>query len=187
MGKVGLMVLGVICFTVVWLYNQFQVNPVRNKMVFENKIETVADSVARMDALMIKISRTGTNGYFLTNEGYLYFNSEKIGPIKGAINNPKIRKDMAFEHMSDQEINSFFYIMAFLLKNHIDGGYKHRVTGQYVYNYRRTAENSYDDLREILFVRSQQDTLSSEFRNTYQILDQKSNLVLIAPKKAQIR
>jgi len=188
MGKVGLGVLGVICFTGVWLYNQFQVNPVRNQIVFEENIESVADSLGKMNRLLHKFpTRTRRVNYFMDREGYLYLGAQKIAPLKGAINNPKVRDDMFFENFTDDEITQFFYLMAYLLKNNIDASNLEKPIGKYLFNYWRTEENRFNDMREIMIVESSRDTLNSYFKETFQILDRKSNLVLIAPRKAEIR
>lgn len=53
----------------------------------------------------------------------------------------------------------------------------------FVNEYKRTEENVYNDIREIMV---NIDTTSSRFMNQYQILDRKENLVLVAPLDADI-
>ncbi|MDR7130953.1 hypothetical protein J2X69_003312 [Algoriphagus sp. 4150] len=188
MGKIGFGVLVVICFGGVWLYTQFQGNSVRNEIVFEDNIKSVADSLAKMDQLLQKFpTHTTMVNYFMDREGYLYLGAEKIAPLKGAINNPKVRENIFFENFTDDEINQFFYLMAYLLKNKIDAANLEKPMGRYLFNYRRTEENRFNDMREIMIVENPHDTSSLYFKETFQILDQEFNLVLFAPKKAEIR
>ena len=190
MGKIGLIVLVVIIvsFTGVWLYNQRQINLVRNQIFFEDNIKSVADSLVKMNQLLQKFpTHTKMVSYFIDREGYLYLGAEKIAPLNGAINNPKVRNDMFFKNFNDAEITQFFYLMAYLLKNHIDAANLEKPIGKYLFNYRRTKENRFNDMREIMILSGSGDTLTTYFKKHFQILDQKSNLVLIAPHKAEIR
>jgi hypothetical protein len=186
MGKVLVVFIGAIFILGISLFSKFQIQPLRNKIVFEDKIEAVADSMERMHFLLEKIPITGRVNYFMDREGNLYISNEKIGSLKGAINNPTIREDVAFEKFTNQEINDFFNIMAFLYKNHIDAANLQNQVGEFLFTYRRTDENTFDDLREIMIVNSYQDTVSSGFKRTYQVLDKKSNLLLVAPKSAKV-
>lgn len=186
MGKVGLGILGVICFSGVWLYNQFQVNPVRNQIVFEDNIESVVDSLAKMDGLLQKFpTHTKMVNYFMDREGYLYLGAEKIAPLKGAINNPKVRKDMFFENFKDDEITQFFYLMAYLLKNNIDAAKFEKPIKKYLFNYRRTEENRVNDIREIMILRSSSDTLNAYFKETFQITRSEIKSRLISSGKGR--
>ena len=188
MGKVGLGVLGIICFTGIWLYNRFQVNPMRNQIVFAENIKSVTDSLFKMNELLHKFpTRTRMVNYFMDHKGYLYLGAERIAPLKGAINNPKVRNDMFFENFTDDEITEFFYLIAYLRMNNIDASYLEKPLGKYLYDYRRTDENRFIDMREIMIVESSSDTLNSYFKETFQILDRKSNLVLVAPRGITIR
>ncbi len=188
MGKIELGVFGVICIVGVFLYNQFQVNPLRNMIVFENDIEFVADSLAKMNRLLRKLPTTTNRvNYFMDKDGYLYLGAERVALLKGAINNPKVRNDMFLEEFTDKEIDQFFYLMAYLFRNNVDAANLEKPIGNFLFNYRRTDENTSNDLREIMIVRNSQDTLSSYFEETFQILDRKLNLVLLAPRNAQVR
>lgn len=157
----------------------------RNKIAFEDDIQVVADSIAKMDALMYKLPENRRINYFIDKEGNLFINNEEIGSLKGAINNERVRRDEAFDNFTDEEINQFFNLMAYLLQNHIDGAVMELSVREFVFTYRRTAENRYDDVREVILIDNQSDT--SLFENTYQILDSKNSLALVAPKDARIR
>lgn len=184
MRKIGLGVLVVICFTGILLYSQFQVNPIRDQIVFEDNFKSLSDSLAKMDLLLQKFpTRTRMVNYFLDREGYLYLGAEKIALLKDAINNPKVRRDRFFESFSDNEIDDFFYLLTYLLKNNIDAANLEKPMGKFLFNYRRTEENTLSDIREIMVIRNSQDTLNSFFRETFQILDRKSNLILLTPKE----
>lgn len=186
MRKVGFGVLGIICFAGVWLYTQFQFDSRRDQIIFEENIISVGDSLAVMDQLLQKFpTNSKMVNYFIDRQGFLYLGAEKIDPLKGAINNPKVRKDKIFENFTDDEIDRFFNLIAYLQKNNIDAANLEKEIGMFLFNYRRTEENRFKEIREIMILRSSSDTLNSLFLEDFKILDQKSNLILIAPKKAQ--
>lgn len=185
MGKV---ILFVVFFLVLGnlLFSKYQIQPLRNKIIFEDKVEKVADSLERMHSLLEKFPITRRVNYFMDREGNLFISNENIGPLKGAINNPRTRNDIAFEKFTDKEINEFFELMSFLYGNHIDAATLQKPIGKFLFKYRRTEENKYNDLREVMIIKSPKDTLLKEFKKSYKILDKKTNLILVAPKDAEV-
>jgi len=153
----------------------------RNKIVFEDNVDVVADSIKQMDELLYKFPKNEQINYFMDNEGSLYVNNEKLGSLVGAINNTEIRNHKVFKNFANEEINDFFNLMAFLLYNHIDGAVMELSIQKFVYGYRKTPENRFDDLREIVILDGANNTLSGDFKKIYKVLDEKSNLALIAP------
>lgn len=186
MGKITFGILGVIAIGA-YLLAEIQGSPYRNQFVFEDNSQEVSRKVAEMESLMEKILKTGTHNYFIDNKGYLYLGSEKIAPIKGAINNPEVRTDFTFKNFTDKEFRSFFYLMAYLTKNHISSSYRDKTIGRFVFTYRKIPDESYNDVREIMVVHNEQDTTNSNFKEAYQILDRRENMVLLAPSDAVIR
>jgi len=187
MGKIIIGAISVILLVGIYVHSKLQVEPLRNKIVFEDDVNVVLDSLQKMNELMEKMpTNTRMVNYFMDREGYLYLGAEKIALLKGAINKPKVREDMAFENFTDKEINEFFYLMAFLLKNHVDAANLEKPIDKFLFSYRRTDENSYNDLRDIMIVGSPYDTTTRYFKETYQVLDENLNLVLVAPSDASI-
>src|SRR5688572_18899012 len=78
------------------LISRCQLKPRKNSIEFNRPLHEVADSIYRMEILLEKFPKTYTVNYSVDNEGQLYLNSQKIAPLKNAINNPKVRKDMVF-------------------------------------------------------------------------------------------
>jgi ligand-binding sensor domain-containing protein len=181
MGKISLFYVLILIITIDCADAQNQINPLRNRLVFDYDAEIVADSISKMNQLMVKINRAGTNSYFITKDGLLYFSSEMISAVQGAINNSKVRNDRAFRFLNNHEINSFFYLLSFLLENHINGLYKDKVTGLFLYNYRSMAYQSKENLREVFLFNSAQDTLNYKVKASLVIIDEKSGLILVAP------
>jgi hypothetical protein len=98
-----------------------QIDPARNKIVFNDNIEIVQDSLIHMQTLLEKLPKTYRVNYFVDPEGYLYVNNTKLGYLK--VNNPKIRRDMSFEKFSNKDYRSFFWLMSFLVRNYVTSSY----------------------------------------------------------------
>lgn len=161
--------------------------PLRNKIIFQDSVMLVADSIAKMEKLLYKLPENERVNYFMDNKGNLFINNKKLGTLKGAINNSRIRSDESFKNFTSQEIDEFFNLMVYLLRNHIDGAVMELSVGKFVYGYRQTKENKFNDVREIIFMQDEADINSAEFYKTYQLLDKKNSLVLVAPASAKIR
>jgi hypothetical protein len=159
-------------------------NSLRNKIVFEDDTQTVADSIAKMDLLLNKLPGNMPMNYFMDNNGNLYVNNDEIGELAGAINNPRIRRNSVFNKFNDDEIDQFFNLIDYLLKNHIDGARMNPRASRFMFVYRRSLENRYHDIR---LVNLKKEGLNSFYSKEYQILDNKGSLVLVAPKDAKIR
>lgn len=158
-------------------------DPLRNKIVLIDEINQVSDSILNIQLLLDKLPKDPIIGSFIDREGHLYVNTKKVGLLKEALNDPSIRSDSVFENFSNDDFTRFISITVFLLQNHIYGSRKDNLSGMFVHEYRRTEENVYTDIRDIMV---NIDTTSSRFMNQYQILDKKENLVLVAPLDADI-
>lgn len=159
-----------------------EIDPVRNNLVFESSIKEVADSIKRMEYLMRKFPETGMINYYVDDDGYLYLNSEKIAPLKGAINNQKVRDDMVFEKFSKDEINEFFRLMAFLWKNYISNVGKEPVIDSFTFYYRESEYENKENSRSIIVVHHSTDTTSANFKRYYSVIDCKEDLALLRLK-----
>jgi hypothetical protein len=161
-----------------------QDNSVRNKIVFEDDIEAVTDSIAKMDLLLYKLPGNMPINYFMDNGGKLYVNNEELGKLAGATNNPRIRRSNVFNKFNDAELDQFFNLIYYLLKNHIDGARMDPDASRFMFLYRSILENRYDDIRLINLVKG---GLDSSYTKEYQILDMNERVVLVAFEDAKIR
>lgn len=159
-----------------------EIHPGRDNLLFENPLKEVADSIKRMEFLMRKFPETGMINYGVDNAGYLYLNNEKIAPIKGAINNQKVRNDMVFEEFSEEEINEFFRLMEYLRKNHITSCYTGAVIIPIRFQYRVAEYENKENSRSIIVVRQSTDTTSANFQRYYSVIDFKEDLALLRVK-----
>ena len=162
-----------------------RIDPARNKIVFNDKFEVVQDSLIRMQALLKKLPKTFRINYFVDQQGYLYVNNTKLGLLKGAINSPLIRKDMSFEKFTDKEFKSFFWLMSFLVKNHISSSSFEPSIQSFVFDYRETVEGRYTDIRDIVV--NTDKNFDNTIKDSYQIIDQVGRLKLLARHDVKIR
>lgn len=160
---------------------QQQIKPTQNRLVFQNGIEEVADSISRMESLMEKFPETYMVNYFVDGNGYLYLSNQKIALIEGAIYNPKVRNDMVFRDFSDTDIDDFFYLMAYLWKNGIYACHEESF-GKFVFSYGSERPKSRVDSRSIMIAGEPKDTLNANFTQFFQIIDKHDELVLFGPK-----
>ncbi len=184
MVRLKIYVIGLI-FYVHLLYSCQQIDPARNKILFNDNIEIVRDSLKHMQTLLEKLPRTYRINYFVDGDGYLYVNNTKLGYLKGAVNNARIRKDMSFENYTDKDYKDFFRLMAFLVRNHIDAASYEGEIDSFVFDYREIDDLTYDDVR--LIVLETGNGGNNKFRGKYKILHESLGLKLLAPHDAKIK
>ena len=160
---------------------QCQMEPTVNKLEFNTSFEKVADSIYRMEELLKKFPHTNMINYFVGYDGYLYLNNERIAPIAGAINNAKVRKDMVFEEFRNEEIDEFFFLMAFLMKNGIESSHLEPTIGTFSYSL-ELGEGNKKTERFIMVVDEPSDTTSIYFNKLYKVIDRKGKLFLMGIK-----
>jgi len=159
-------------------------DPLRNKIDFPDNINQVSDSIKLMESLFKKIPQHERINYFIDSEGNLYVNNKKLGALNEAFNNSSIRDDSVFLDFSDMEYQKFISIIVFLLKNNIDASVKDNTSGFFAFEYRKTPEYTYNDLRDIII---DVDTTAPLFVKRFQILDRKGNMILVAPIDVKIK
>ncbi|NBW35358.1 MAG: hypothetical protein EBR30_10140 [Cytophagia bacterium] len=158
--------------------------PLRNKISFNDETSQVLDSIYIMEELLRKLPKGEVISSFVDNDGYLFVNAKKIGLMKNALTNSLIRNDSIFVNFTDKDYKRFISITTYLLRNQIGYSMKNNLSGLFVHGYRETSENTYNDVREIMIY---VDTTSKNFKNYYQILDSKENMVLVAPLAVKIK
>ncbi|WP_276374885.1 hypothetical protein [Chryseolinea sp. H1M3-3] len=159
----------------------------RNEIVFNNSVAMVQDSVKLMGHLLDQINDAEVKNFFFDNEEYLFINNKKIGRM--AIGDKISFIDTVKNVTGLNEIESFKFVsLALFLKNNfISGCFKHRIFGIYLYNYKVTLENAYEDQRYIMVVEESTKKIKGSYVESYQIVDRKEDLLLIAPADIKIR
>jgi hypothetical protein len=138
-----------------------------------------------MQSLLEKLPRTYRINYFVDGDGYLYVNNTKLGYLKGAVNNARIRNDISFENYTDEDYKDFFRLMAFLVRNYVDAASYEEEIDSFVFDYRATDDPTYDNVRLIVLETSNGD--KNRFRGRYKILHESFGLKLLAPHDAKIK
>ena len=185
MKKIQILIIALYALSFPMLSSCQQIDPARNKIVFNDKFEVVQDSLIKMQALLKKLPKTFRINYFVDPQAYLYVNNTKLGLLRGAINNSRIRKDMSFANFSDKEYKSFFWLMSFLANNYINSASFEPSVRSFVFYYRETEETRYVDLRNIVVAEDKD--FDKMIKGQYQILDQVGRLKLLASHDVKIR
>lgn len=181
MGQVRVILLALVFFSFTVASCQ-RIEPGRDKILFLDNDKDVLNALHRMEYFMNKFPKTYTVSCYSDDDGYLHLSGQKIAPLKGAINNPKVRKDMVFETFSQKEIDEFFNVMALLMRNDIDGWYKESSTGKFFYTYKSTEVSNGKDIRDLLIVTHQSDTSSANCKKYFRIIDKRVDVILIKLK-----
>lgn len=175
----------VCCLLAFWISSCSQVpDPLRNKIEFNAETYQVADSLLRMEELLRKLSPSQVLSSSTDIDGYLFVNGKKMGLLEFATKDSLTRNDPVFKNLLEEDYSEFISLSIFLLKNNIGYSMRDNLSGVFVHGYRETSENSYNDVREIIV---NVDVTSVNFLKRYQILDQKENLVLVAPIDAKVK
>jgi hypothetical protein len=155
--------------------------PERNKIVFRDSVSVVQDSVRTMSYLMTKMREKEVKNYFFTNDDSLVINNRRIGRMSNgdSINFIKIVKEET--GISENESLRLISLALYLKDNFINGCFKHRVFGVYFYVYRQTLANENSDQRYILLNDEKQKAIKGSGVESYKLLDQKYDLLLVAP------
>lgn len=163
-----------------------QDNVERNKIVFNDPIPVVEDSIKAIQKLLEKLPEAKVTNYYITNSGKLAVNSEIIGEFKELKTNQQLDTVKVFQNFTKKEIQELLNLVSFLKKNFIESTYKDIRMNEYIFSYRRTEANEFNDNRDIMLVENKSDTLNGSFVSYKRILDRKGKLILVAPKDAVI-
>jgi len=153
-----------------------------NKIVFQDNVINVQDSLLEMQGLIKKLPPNIEN--FNTNYG---FENEAliVNGIPGKSTDSSIvYSNEALQKLPTHERDIFLKLAKYLKRNFITAGYIDQQSNLCLFVYRELPNNSFNDVREIAVLRKP-DTIV--FRKEYKILDHEGMLYLIAPKDAQIR
>ena len=169
-------------------------NPkVRNKLVFNDSLSSVADSISVMNKIFIK-SNKGIFAYGIDvamnnidrkdDEFFLYINDTFNSVYNvGNISNTLLYKSTLLDFIEITERKHFVSLALYLYKNKLSGCSIEN--GKLLYMYRADVfmgESQTDLCRYVVFSDSEQEV----DLNRYKILDQHKNLYLLADKGAKI-
>ncbi len=154
-------------------------NKNRNRIVFKDRLDTVQNALFHLSNLLDSLPEVPKEAeiaphYALDGE-FLYINT---------YNKKKINDSLKIPGLSKISSNSFIKTILFLKENYITGAYKSANTKIWTFEYRKLWNEEYDYLRDIIIFNKSSDTLNLYLDN--QILDQKKNILLVAPKDAKI-
>ena len=141
-----------------------------NTLSFPSPTSQVIDSISKMESFMDRFPRTYMVNYFIDGDGFLYLSNQQVGLIEGAINNNKVRNDMVFDDFNERDIDSFFYVMAYLCKNGICSGHKEPSLGKFVFSYGDRAKSE-SASRSLMILSQAQEQLSMNFRRLFKVID----------------
>lgn len=116
---------------------------------------------------------------YVDDSGYLFLSSVKVAPLKGAVKNPKVRKDEVFDRFKPAEIDEFFSTMAYLMRNGVYSWNREPSLGKFLYSYHSEEVRDGKDSRMLMVVSNPSDTTESNFKKYFRILDKKGDLVLL--------
>ena len=153
----------------------------RDRIVFNDPIESVQDSIIVMNQLMDKIPANYVKNYYFDDDEYLYINSKKLLLKKPNIYNIEcIDTCKEFENFKPQEIIRFISIAIFLERNFIDAN--HNNYSNYTYHYRRLPDEDYEEVRGVVYLENGVDKIKRIENSRAYILDSKLKLNLIGYK-----
>lgn len=183
---------GLIIITVVWQVAFCaacqRTDPIRNKIVFNDLVANVQDSIAALYPIMDKlVYEPNQMNFFTDHDGYFYINSYRVGK-ESLLNKPDELANMsAFASLSVSEVKEFARLQAYLRRNNITS---FGITALDGHTFTYLDPVSYNDYRDITLLTDSTDssyTPGDTFRVQYQILDRKKDLLLLAPVDAKIR
>ncbi|WP_207534482.1 hypothetical protein [Desertivirga arenae] len=158
------------------IYSCYKNPPERNKIVFEDEIKNVQDSLLMMKALLIKLPKRSDilNINYNIKDGKLYVNDSLLNfDYRDALGN-----------LTAFEKRRFIMLSFYLNKRHISSGYFDEGSNIWRFIYRDLPDITYNDSRNIVLLTNE---LANSIISTDTILDQKGELYLLAPKDAKIR
>jgi len=169
-------------------------NPkVRNKLIFNDRISFVTDSVNAMNKILLKTGRKFSiygidvdmnNINRDENEFFLYVNDVSHSVQKvGELTDSTLYKSKLLEFINSTDRKHFINLALYLNKNHLSTCYIENNQPSYMYRADIYMADRQKDLdRFVVFANSEQEI----DLNQYKILDKSKNMYLIANKDAKI-
>ncbi len=154
-------------------------NKERNSILFKDSLDTVQNALLRLTNLLDSLPEVPKEAevashYALEGE-FLYVNNFNKRKINDSIIIPGLSKVLSHE---------FIELILFLKKNFITAATQSSNSKIWFFAYHKLWNEEYDYYRDIVVFNKSSDTLNLYLDN--QILDQKKNILLVAPKDAKI-
>ena len=146
----------------------------RDKISFKVPLSEIEDSIKVMNSLL---NSNREVNYYIDDANILIIGTTEVGKIDSLFL-AQLRLNPSNYTNTDIRI---FSIILFLKSNEINSCFRHRELGVIVYDYQPTKEDRFEDIRYIVLNDGKLDINSSRFKNSQYIVDEKGNLLLIAP------
>lgn len=154
----------------------------RNKLVFYNSINAIADSIKEMNEILIKTEKQ--NYVYAIDSNKLYINENKQYANKlGLLTDNLLFENKSLSFIDTSDRKQFISLATYLNENYLSRC--DIENGQMIYMYRADiymGELQTDLFRYVIFATSKQEIDSTR----YKILDRVGNLYLLAVKNAKI-
>jgi hypothetical protein len=160
---------------------------VRNTISFKDSVTTVQDSIKLMTSYLDRIKDADVKNLFFDHDDYLYINNVKIARMSIGDRIDFLDSVQHVTGLSKSDSYKLVSLALFLKDNNISACFKHHFFGEYFYEYRPTLENDYEDIRYILIYDESLKDLKGSDVISYQLLDRKQDLLLIAPADIKIK
>ena len=151
----------------------------RNKISFKDKTNSVEIALLKIEPLIKKLPY---NDDFNINYE-VKDNSIVVNNAPGRGDSVNYYTNKALSVLKVSERIQFVELAKYLKRNNISAGYLYRHSSLCLFTYRENPEDTFDDSREITFLKESDNSIVED---EYKILDKKDLLILIAPKKAKI-
>jgi len=150
----------------------------RNRIVFKDNEKVVKNALLKMEQLMWKLPKSEFNINYDIKGDSITIND---GP--GRQDSVKYFTYKGLSVFTKNERREFIYIAKYLKRNFITAGYFNYNSKVCFFVYREKPENTFDDSRDIAFLKeADTDIIKSECK----ILDKVDQLMLVAPIGAKI-
>lgn len=145
----------------------------RDKITFINSTNLIENNITSLNSLMKKLPDTCARNFFFDYKGDLYINNTKMGQTS------TLRSDTikVLRGLTNAEKSNFIKSIIFLKKNEIIGSRLDFLFDTWVYSYRVTADENFEDYRGIFYQYT--DVPLRYITQTYKILGKKGHLVLV--------
>lgn len=159
----------------------------RNKINFKDSIVVVHDSLKLMSSYLDKIKEADVKNFFFDHEDYLYINNQKVARMSVGDMINFLNVVQSITGLSDKDSYKFISLALFLKDNYISGCFRHHVFGIYLYGYKETLENNYEEQRYIMLLDENTKKIKGSYIESYQLIDRRGGMLLIAPSDVKIK
>lgn len=159
----------------------FACNSGRDNINFKVDVNIIIDSLEYISETFD--SCDGFEGYFYNGENYFYLNNKKLFKVdSNSLINNSIFKEKVFAELNPVE-KEIFNKSIFLNNNMISSAWIDTSYNLYMFEYKPSIDNSFDNFRVLLLLKNGNDKELSEIEKRFIILDRKDNLLLLKLRK----